>query len=138
MINNKNYISDSFTFDEVQFDNVLEKIEKLDKAKTSQQTDIPTKLLKQNSRYFADIFSKNINYCFENSDFPTELKLADVIPVYKKKSKVLRIIIGQSVSYLTSLKYMKGLYMSKCNLILRISYQNLNVVFENVIMPNTA
>ena len=87
MINNKNYISDFFTFDEVQFDNVLEKIEKLDNAKTSQQTDIPTKLLKQNSRYFADIFSKNINNCFENSNFPTELKLADVIPVYKKKSK---------------------------------------------------
>ena len=87
MINNKNYISDFFTFDEVQFDNVLEKIEKLDNAKTSQQTDIPTKLLKHNSRYFADIFSKNINNCFENSNFPTELKLADVIPVYKKKSK---------------------------------------------------
>ena len=45
MINNKNYISDLFTFNEVQFDNVLEKIEKLDKAKTSQQTDIPTKIL---------------------------------------------------------------------------------------------
>ena len=54
MINNKNYISDFFTFDEVQFDNVLEKIEKLDNAKTSQQTDIPTKLLNR----FLDILQK--------------------------------------------------------------------------------
>ena len=122
MINNKNYISDLFTFNAVQFDNVLEKIEKLDKAKTSQQTDIPTKLLKQNSRYFADIFSKNINYCFENSDFPTELKLADVIPVYKKKSKNIK----DNYRPVSILSNISKIYE-------RVIYEQMQPYFENLL-----
>ena len=122
MINNKNYISDFFTFDEVQFDNVLEKIEKLDNAKTSQQTDIPTKLLKHNSRYFADIFSKNINNCFENSNFPTELKLADVIPVYKKKSKNFK----DNYRPVSILSNISKIYE-------RVIYEQMQPYFENLL-----
>ena len=59
----------------------------LDTAKASQQSDIPTKILKQNSDYFAEYFYENINQCISKSIFPSDLKLADVTPVYKKKSK---------------------------------------------------
>ena len=48
---------------------------------------IPTKILKENSEVFARYFHKNINFCIENSIFPSDLKVADVIPVFKKKSK---------------------------------------------------
>ena len=59
----------------------------LDTAKASQQYDIPTKTLKQNSDYFAEYFYENINQCMciSKSIFPSDLKLADVTPVYKKK-----------------------------------------------------
>ena len=57
----------------------------------SQQSDIPTKILKQNSHYFADYFCGNINQCISKSIFPPDLKLADVTPVYKKKSKNLKV-----------------------------------------------
>ena len=56
-------------------------------AKASQQSDIPTKILKQNSDYFAEYFYENINQFISKSIFPSDLKLADVTPVYKKKSK---------------------------------------------------
>ena len=59
----------------------------LDIAKASKQSDIPTKILKQNSDYFAEYFYENINQCVSKSIFPSDLKLADVTPVYKKKSK---------------------------------------------------
>ena len=59
----------------------------MNSTKVSQNTDIPTKVIKTNSSFFAEFFSENINYCIENSKFPYDLKLADVIPVYKKKSK---------------------------------------------------
>ena len=51
------------------------------------QSDFPTKVLKQNSDYFAEHFYENINQCVSKSIFPSNLKLSDVIPVYKRKSK---------------------------------------------------
>ena len=60
----------------------------LDTAEASQQPDIPTKILKQNSDYFSKYFCGNINQCVSKSLFPPDLKLADVTPVsYKKKWK---------------------------------------------------
>ena len=56
-------------------------------AKASPQYDIPTKLLKQNLDYFAEYFYENINQCKSKSIFPSNLRLADVTPVYNKKSK---------------------------------------------------
>ena len=60
---------------------------KLQTATTTQQNDIPTKILKENSEVFARYFHKNINFCIENSIFPSDLKVADVNPAFKKKSK---------------------------------------------------
>ena len=56
-------------------DQVLKIANTLDTAKASQQSDIRTKILKQNSDYFAEYFYENIK------------NVADVTPVYKKKSK---------------------------------------------------
>ena len=36
---------------------------------------------------FARCFHKSINFCIENSIFPSDLKVADLIPAFKKKSK---------------------------------------------------
>ena len=57
----------------------------LDTAKASQQSDIPNKMLKQNPDYFAEYFHENINQCISKSILPSDLKLADVNPVCKKK-----------------------------------------------------
>ena len=77
----------TFTFSYVSYEEVLNEIRKLQTTKTTQQNDIPTKILKENSEVFARYFHKNINVCIENSIFPSDLKVADVIPVFKKKSK---------------------------------------------------
>ena len=63
------------------------KTNNLDTTKASQQTDVPTKILKQNSEYFTGYLCGNINQCISKSMFPPDLKLADVTPVYKNKSK---------------------------------------------------
>ena len=63
-------------------------IEKVpDTAKEHQQSDIATKILKQNSNYFVEYFYQNMNQSISKSIFPSDLKLADVTPVYKKNSK---------------------------------------------------
>ena len=87
MINSKIEPESIFSFTTVQYEDVLRKTKNLNVSKASQQSDIPTKILIKNSEYFSLYFHKNINYCLEQSIFPHDLKLADVAPIYKKKSK---------------------------------------------------
>ena len=61
MIKSKRKIDQCFSFDPVTYDDILKKINNLDTAKASQQSDIPTKILKQNSDYFAEYSCGNIN-----------------------------------------------------------------------------
>ena len=76
----------TLTFNYVSHE-VLNKIRKLQTATRIQQNNIPTKILKENSEVFARYFHKNISFCIENSIFPSDLKIADVTPAFKKKSK---------------------------------------------------
>ena len=87
MIKNKKKNDQSFSFGPLTYDDVLKKVKTLDTAKASQQSNIPTKILKPNSDYFAKFFYENINHSISKSIFPSDLKLAGVTPVYKKKSK---------------------------------------------------
>ena len=97
----------------------MKKVKLLDTAKASQQSDIGTKISKQNSDYFAEYFYGNINQCILKSIFPSDLKLADVNPVFKKKnskenytpvsilsniSKIYERCIYRHFSYLTRQK----------------------------------
>ena len=76
MIKDKNRTSNKFSFCDVTFDEVLEKVNHLKANKSSQQNDIPTNILKSNASFFAEYFSKNINYCIGQSKLPADLKLA--------------------------------------------------------------
>ena len=87
MIKNKKKNDQSFSFGPVTYDDVLKKVNTLDTSKASQQPDIPTKNFKTKFRYFAEYFYENINQCISKSILPSDLKLADVTPVYKKTSK---------------------------------------------------
>ena len=60
MIKSKMKIDQCFSFGPVTYDDILNKTSYLHTAKAS-QSDIPTKILKQNSDYFAEYFCGNIN-----------------------------------------------------------------------------
>ena len=66
---------------------VEKELKSLNTNKASHSSDIATKLLKQN----VDLFSPFILGCVDKSisspTFPSILKLADIIPVYKKDSR---------------------------------------------------
>ena len=57
---------------------------KLDSTKATQDSDIPTKLIKDNSDLFIDFFTNNFNDSLLKSQFPAQLKVANVTPIYKK------------------------------------------------------
>ena len=75
----------TFTFNYVSYEEVLNKIRKLQTATRIQQNDITTKILKKNSEVFARYFHENMNICIQNSIFMSDLKVAYVTPAFEKK-----------------------------------------------------
>ena len=66
----------SFSFGPVTYDDVLKKVNTLDVAKASQQSDISTKILKQNSDYFAEYFYKNYQPLYLKINFSSRSKIS--------------------------------------------------------------
>ena len=62
-------------------------ISTLDSSKSCQMNDIPISIIKKNVDIIVPVLCQNINYSFMTSCFPEELKIADVIPIFKKDSK---------------------------------------------------
>ena len=60
----------------------------LNTTKTCQDTDIPTKIIKENADIFSDLlFASYSASVVKSSKFPSILTLADIIPVIKKGDK---------------------------------------------------
>ena len=76
-----------FIFSYVTKEDVLKEVRNLDTTKSSQDTDIPTKIIKQNSDIFVSFICKSFNNMIDSSTFPAALKLAHVTPVFKKGFK---------------------------------------------------
>ena len=66
---------------------ILNEIVNLDALKSCQDTDVPTKIIKENADIFADFIHPAINASINKNEFPSFLKLAGVLPVFKKGSK---------------------------------------------------
>ena len=80
-------MSNAFSFTPVSTEEVKKAIKSLDPKKAAQEKNIHTNILKQNSDFFVFYVEKDINASISTSKFPNDLKEADLIPVYKKKSK---------------------------------------------------
>ena len=63
---------------------IKKEILNLNRNKTSQNSDMPTKVIKKNSNIFSSFLCTNFNSSIKTSKFPQCLKLADVTPLYKK------------------------------------------------------
>ena len=73
-----------FSFSKINREEILEEILKLETSKACQDTDIPTKIIKENADIFADILLARFNDSVEKSNFPSFLKKANITPVFKK------------------------------------------------------
>ena len=65
----------------------MKEINNLKTNKATQNTDIPTKLIKENSDIFTDFIFENLNDCIAKSLFPSSLRNAIIIPIHKKGTK---------------------------------------------------
>ena len=52
---------------------ILKELNNLNINKATQNTDIPTKIIKENSDIFGDFIYSNLNYCINASSYPLML-----------------------------------------------------------------
>ena len=77
-------LPESFKSQLVSNNEVKKDIENLDTKKSSTYGSIPATILKQCVNAYLPHLTNSINYSIQDSSFPQELKLSEVIPVYKK------------------------------------------------------
>ena len=70
----------AFSFKEASFKEIKTEIRLLKLKKGSQYSDIPSKIIKENSDIFSNFICESINNSINSSIFPSYLKHADVTP----------------------------------------------------------
>ena len=71
----------TFNFETIKRGDVLKKIKSLDCSKTSQNGDVPTKIIKENAKFFTDFIHSALNESIQSGNFPSCLKWADITPI---------------------------------------------------------
>ena len=67
-----------FTYNHITKEDVIKEIENLDASKASQEDDVPTKTIKENSDIFSNFIYQSFNNMTDVCIFPTSLKLANI------------------------------------------------------------
>ena len=78
----------SFSFSQVERDDIMKEINNLQTNKSTQSTNTPTTLIKENSNIFRDFIFGNCNNCVCYSIFPMILQNAIMTPVHKRGAKM--------------------------------------------------
>ena len=74
----------SFSFVEVNVADIEKEVLNLNGNDASQNSDMRTKVIKENSDTFSSFLCNTFNSLIKTSKFPQSLKLADITPLYKK------------------------------------------------------
>ena len=80
---------DIFNFSEISLTELEKELQQLNTKKANTFDSIPPKHLKQSSDVCGPVLLNLINKSIREGDFPNELKLADVTPVFKKDDATL-------------------------------------------------
>ena len=83
----KKYKELNFYFSIVSSSNLQNELKLLDSNKSVHETDIPTKVMKENIDIFSPFLCNYFIHIIDSSSFPNHLKLANITPVHKKDSR---------------------------------------------------
>ena len=79
--------NNKFSFEPITVDDISQQIKRLDVNKVTQESDIPTRLVKRFDNLIVDYLQENVNNCLKKGTFPKDLKEAVVHPTHKKDCK---------------------------------------------------
>ncbi|XP_057299404.1 uncharacterized protein LOC130630024 [Hydractinia symbiolongicarpus] len=76
-----------FSFNHVEKAEIRREIRNLNIHKACQETDIPTKIIKENEDQYLEILHFSVNSAIDLCKYPEFLKRADVTPLFKEKDR---------------------------------------------------
>ena len=79
--------SNTFCFSNITHTEIKKELNKLDFSKSSPNSYIPTKIVKDNTDIFTPILHQEFTKSLESGKSLSEMKLADVPPVFKKQDR---------------------------------------------------
>ena len=86
-IKEKVKLDDTFKFNDITSSQIKQEIERINPKKSCIGNDIPAKILMGNSDIVCDHLANIYNKSKNSQNYPTSMKIADVIPVYKPNEK---------------------------------------------------
>ena len=87
----QNGSNNTFTFSHVTMNDVLKELRSINIRKTTGCDLIPGKLIKEGADFLCKPMQSLINKCMDTCTFPSALKLADVVPIFKKNDMLNKI-----------------------------------------------
>ena len=127
-----------FSFKNAQKEEILTELNNLNINKATQNTDIPTKIIKENSDIFGDFVFSNRNCCINTFHIHRCCKGKIYQLFIKRTQKARKIIKDQLVYCQTSPSYMKGSCLNICQNILKNLFSlNVNVDLGKVLVLST-
>ena len=113
-------VENYFDFKHIDDKKMAEVLKDLNAKKAKQENDIPIKLIKENIELFSSVLSRMFNFYVDKASFPNSLKQADITPIHKKMTQMIKTTIDQSAYYLLWLS--KSVYMIKFMLTLIVFF----------------
>ena len=89
----QNGSNNTFTFSHVTMNDVLKELRSINIRKTTGCDLIPGKLIKEGADFLCKPIQSLINKCIDTCTFPNALKLADVVPIFKKNDMLSCIVL---------------------------------------------
>ena len=128
-----------FSFSNVSVPDVKNEIRKLDRRKTTQNTNIPVRILKQSSNIFDNYICDFFNECIDKVLSPSILKMLILHLFLKKILENQKIIIDWGVHFQLYLKYLRNYYQNKHGQTIWTNFSlNINVSLEKDLMCSIA
>ena len=125
-ISKKRKLDSVFSFKKTTQAEVLKVIRDLNTKKSCQTSDTLTKIIKLNSDIFSNLIYKHFNYCIiDKSEFPNDLKHADIVPIYKKNNKCKK----ENYRTVSILSNLSKIYE-------KLMYNQLYEYFDNILFPS--
>ena len=90
LIKSKVNTSNSFSFTDIETDDVDKEILSLNSKKSGTQNVIPAKIIKKCAGSTATVLQKLFNEILRTRYFPDKFKLGDITPVFKKNNVLVK------------------------------------------------
>ena len=75
-----------FSFKNASISDIKKELQNLDTSKASQKSDLPNKIIKKNFDILTPFLVSSVKSSIDLSNFPKNLKFADITPAYKNNS----------------------------------------------------